>query len=185
MMFAAATAFATVIPFSGSGSSGTISPGNLPWAVTSSTSGCDICRGLTVWNLPGFGSFNATWPSGVGNALAFTITFSGLPGGVSIDQTPDSDPTGFTDFTRFHYGDDSVIWTRTFTGSNTVTFTEPGATTMPPGTPFFANIAFNGGNFSSATFTGSFTTTPEPATFALMFAGVGAVVVLRRRKLLQ
>ena len=160
------------INFSGSGSSGSIAPNALPWSLLPASE--NLFRGVSVWGVPGFGNGNATWPSGNGNALSFTITFTGLPGGVSIDQTPDPNPTGANDFTRFHRGDDGVIWIPGYTGGNSVTFTAP--IIMPAGTDFFVNVAFTGDVGSSVSFTGNWDTdvkaVPEPGSFGLLAVAI-------------
>src|SRR5437879_5199904 len=169
---AVSPALCGTINFSGSGSSGSIAPNALPWSLLSARE--NPFRGVSVWGVPGFGNGNATWPSGNGNALSFTIAFTGLPGGVSIDQTPDPNPTGVDDFTRFHRGDDGVIWTPVYGGGNSVTFTAP--IIMPAGTDFFVNVAFTGDVGSSVSFTGNWVTdtaaVPEPGSFGLVAVAI-------------
>ena len=194
VLVGSSVAVAAVIPFDGSGSSGTIPPGSLQWTMTDG--GDNIFRGVSIWGIPGLGNGNQTWPLGVGNLISFTITFNGLPAGVAIDQTPDPSPTGVDDFTRFHRGDDGVIWIPSFSGTNTVTFDPPTGYSMPPGTEFFLNIAFTDGmtaasaasvQFTNIDFTGSWTTdaveaVPEPASISLVaLAALGAALIGRRQ----
>ena len=170
------------INFSGSGVSGTINPDALPWVLTPNDTGIGISpRGISVWGTPGLSGGNDIWPAGNGAAIAFTITFSGLAGGITIDSSADPNPSGFDDFTRFHSNGDSVIWTPSV-GGNTVTFTAPGGGSLTAGTPFFTNIAFSGGLVYTVTFSGMWTTSdvPEPGTLSLVgLIGICTVVVRR------
>ena len=194
VLIGGSVAVAAVIPFAASGSSGTIPPAGLVWSMTDG--GTNPFRGVSIWGIPGLGDGNQTWPPGVGNLLSFTITFNGLPTGVAIDQSPDTNPTGVDDFTRFHRGDDGIIWTPSFTGTNSVTFDPPTGYSMPPGTEFFINIAFNDGGtaptstvqFTTVDFTGSWTTDavadiPEPATVSLVTLALFGTAVMARRRL--
>jgi hypothetical protein len=108
-------------------------------------------RGFSVFGSPGLGAGEVAWPSGVGTLQSFTITFTGLPSGVSIDQTPD--PGGFNDTTRMYGG--AAVFTPSFTGSNTVTFTAPAGSNLTAGTQVFVNIAFTGGTVTTVQFSGS------------------------------
>jgi hypothetical protein len=169
--------FATVamadITFSGSGTSGSIAPG-LMWSFDETT----VFRGLPVWGVPGLGDGNATW-TGSGPVDDFTITFTGL----TIDQTPDPNPTGVGDFTRFHLADDTP-WTASFIGTDTVHFTAPDPSHwLYPGTQFFVNIAFTDQNVETVTFTGSWSEpVPEPSSLLLIGTGlIGAAGSLRRK----
>jgi hypothetical protein len=186
------------IDFSGSGTSGTIPPGSMAWVVTpddATTMGLDCISptvnrcDISVWGVPGLGALSLTWPSGNGDALSFTVTFTGLPGGVTIDQTADPAPNSFDDFTRFQDITNltlTAVWTPSYTGGNSVTFTDPSAGGMPAGDVFFVNVAFTGGTVDAATFTGDWTTdapvagVPEPGSLSL--AGlvlVGAAMFAR------
>jgi PEP-CTERM motif len=180
---AASVAQGGTISFSGLGFSGTMNPNSLPWVVTANdTSVSSGFRGISVWGTPGLGAGNDAWPSGIGSATAFTITFTGLPNGVTIDQTADPTPFSFDDYTRFQSPNGSSVWTPNYSGGNSVTFTAPGP--MTAGTNFFVNVAFTGGAVNdSIGFNGSFTTTPEPGSLSLMFVGLaGAAILARRRK---
>ncbi|HLK69456.1 MAG TPA: hypothetical protein VKU19_38760 [Bryobacteraceae bacterium] len=183
------------IDFSGSGTSGTINPGSLPWRLISDdATGTGLnCSpptvnrcGISVWGMPGLGSFSQNWPAATDPALSLTITFTGLAPGVTIDQAADPARTGFDDFTRFHEIGDSIVWTPSYTGGNSVTFTAPKGFELDSGDDFFVNVAFTGGMISTASFTGSWSTrsssaVPEPGTLLLAAAAVAMVAVFRVR----
>jgi hypothetical protein len=145
-----------------------------------------------VWGTPGLGDAYETWPAGSDPAIAFSITFTGLPVGVTIDEAADPHPTSSDDFTRFHNAADTVIWIPTYTGGNSATFNAPGAYSMPSGTQFYINIAFSGGAVNSVTFTGDFETTgvlpvggvPEPGSLALVAMTLSAAALFARNRIL-
>jgi hypothetical protein len=184
------SAFASTIPFAGTGASGTINPSSLAWTLTPNSDTVSILRGVSVWGTPGLGTGDDTWPAATDPAIAFTITFSSLPGGVTIDQSADPSPTAFDDFTRGHNADDTVIWTPTYTGGNTVTFNAPGGYSLTPGTQFYINIAFAGGTIDTVNFTGDFVTTevlggevPEPGSLLLAGLGLISIAIFARKRL--
>lgn len=170
-----ATASGGTISFSGSGNSGTITPGNLPWVLSSNSS----LRNVPVWGVPGLGRSSVDWPPGNGLATSLTVTFTGLPLGVSIDQTPDPAPTLLDDFTRLEAGcNPCTIWTPSYIAGNTVTFSAPIGGPVIPSENLFVNVAFTGGAVPSVTFTGAWTTAvPEPTSLSLTVpALLGAAV---------
>lgn len=177
------------ITFSGAGTSGTMNPNSLSWQFNPNDSSFGM-RGVPVWGSPGLLLGQDTWPTGDGQALSFTIIFTSLPVGVTIDQTPDPTPASIDDFTRFESSLDTVIWTPSYAGGNSVMFTPPGSYSIPTGAQFFVNVAFTGdaaslGAMSTVQFTGDWTTTstvPEPDSVSLLILGLsGAGLLLRRR----
>ena len=187
---------AATIAFSGSGTSGTINPDSLLWTLVpdDSTVCCTptppnpAARDISVWGIPELGSSDEFWPSGVGDAVSFSITFTGLPGGVTIDQTADPAPTGFDDYTRFHNGDDTIIWTPSYSDGDTVTFTASTPSEyLSAGTPFYVNIAFTGGTVDTVDFTGDWTTAevPEPGSLSLAVLAFLGMAAFARRRILR
>jgi hypothetical protein len=162
------------IPFSGSGNSGTISipPGTVPWSVQTITGPVGL---LTGWGIPGPGLATLLWP-GSGIETEFTVTFTNLPAGVTIDQ----DPTD-TELVVFSPPNINQTWTPSFSPDGlTVTFTAPGGSSLAPGDSFFVNAIFNGQpSTDGVSFTGAFDpqlATPEPASLTLL--GLGAAGLL-------
>lgn len=176
-----AAAFAGSIPFSGSGSSGTIQTGQ-PFAYN-----FDNGTFEPDWGIPGVGGGTATW-SGT-EIGSFEITFN-LPAGVVIDpamvaqgQIGDcvGGAAGGTAFCAQPY---TQPWTATLIGTNTLLFTATPGNFLTTGDPFFVNIFFTGGDPNGASFSGSFNTAPEPSSLLLMSSGIlGIGAILRRRKL--
>src|SRR5580698_5906587 len=95
VMFGALSASAETISFGGSGTTGTLPTGE-PWAIIADPSQRDV----PTWGIPGLGLGNATY-GGPDALIEFSITFTNLPVGITIDQTPDPTPFGYDDFTRF------------------------------------------------------------------------------------
>jgi hypothetical protein len=175
-------AFAGNIPFSGSGTSGSLQTGQ-PFAY-------DFDGGVFEpdFGVPGVGAGTATWSGPTVDS--FEISFN-LPNGVIIDpamvqlgQTGDcvGGAAGGTAFCAQPY---TAPWVATLIGNNTILFTASAGNDLTNGDPFFLNIFFSGGDPNGATFNGNFgTSTPEPSSILLMSSGVlGLATVLRRRKL--
>jgi hypothetical protein len=175
-------ALAGDIPFSGSGSSGTLQTGQ-PFAY-------DFDGGVFEpdFGIPGVGNNLATWQGPT--VSQFEITFD-LPAGVEIDpamvelgQTGDcvGGPAGGTAFCAQPF---TQPWTAQLIGANELIFTATPGNSLTNGDPFFLNIFFTGGDPNGASFSGAFTaSTPEPSSILLFGSGLlGAVTFMRRRKL--
>jgi hypothetical protein len=176
---------ASTITFSGSGTSGTIStpPGSIPWAYPGSDAG------VFAWGTPGLFDGIATW-GGANSESEFTITFTGLPAGVTI--TPiDLTVGGSTPTTRFDDVTQSIDWNGTISpDGHTVDFVAPAGSPLKPGDGFFINVAFSASAGSSVSFSGAFdpqaSAVPLPSAFnigaASMLVGLGCLSLSNRRK---
>lgn len=175
---ASMTAVAGDISFSGSGSSGTIAPGQ-PFSYN-----YDHAVVEPDWGVPGVGATLATWN---GPTIGqFTITFS-LPAGISIDAlnlgtTCNGGSFSGTSFCASPY---SQPWNVTNLTSNSITFTAlPGGDLLTNGDPFFVNIFFAGGDPNGASFSGEWVpAVPEPGSLILFGSGILGAAALLRRKL--
>lgn len=178
MMLAAATASAGNISFTGSGSSGTIDPGQ-PFSYD-----FDNATYEPDWGVPGINNGLATWTGPT--VYGFTITFN-LPPGVDIDPlnlgtTCDGTSSGGTVFCASPFGQP---WDVEHLTTNSITFiAAPGDAPLASGDPFFINIFFSGGDPNGASFNGEWITSPvpEPNSLLLMGSGVlGLMAVLRKK----
>ena len=177
MMVAGGAAQAGVIdPYSstaGAGNSGTDAFGNT-WN-GSTTYGAPYAgpgAGFSAWGSPGLGSGDATYGTAPA-ATQFTVRFA-YDSSTAIDQTLSPFPGGYNEYTRFTDDSTGVAWTPTYFGEG-VTFTAPTGDSLKAGDSYFANVVFTGSDLSGANagFTASFGAVPEPASWALMLAGVG------------
>lgn len=175
-----AKADSIVIPFSGSGSSGTIAPGE-PWSIND--------YGTYSWGSRG-GEGTLAWASPVGDITGLTIHFLGLPNGVVIDDI-DLAPPKCGGGTKLCPGPGTLTgigWTPTLSADgSTVTFDAPvGILGIPlgPGQHYLVIVNFSGNEGDSVSFTGGWISpVPEPGTVWLLGAGLAALgdVVRRRR----
>ena len=166
-----------IIPFSGSGASGTIAPGE-GWIINQLST--------FNWGTPGVGLGFETWNGSV-PIEDFTITFTSLVNGVQITNLEMGPTCGTGSQTVFCSGT-LTPWTPVLSnGGATVTFTAPGSQMLLPGDFFYINIYFSGDEGSSVTFTGGWSqeTVPEPFTLGLTGAGLLTVAIRHRRRWLR
>ena len=175
VLAAVATASAGSISFTGSGTSGTIDPGQ-PFAYDSD--------GLPDWGVPGVSGGLATWSGPPVDG--FTINFD-LPQGISIDPmdlgtTCDGTASGGTVFCSSPFGQPWDVESLT---ANSITFQAPDGEVLTNGDPFFINIFFTGGDPAGASFSGEWETSPvpEPNSLLLMGSGVLGIMAVLRRKM--
>jgi hypothetical protein len=170
----AATADASiVIPFSGSGASGTIAPGQ-SWAINQLST--------FNWGTPGVGLGFDTWNGGV-SVEDFTITFTGLPVGVQITNLELGPTCGTGSETVFCTAAGALEpWTPVLTNNGaTITFTAPAPKELVAGESCYINIYFNGDPGSTVSFTGGWSQVPEPFSVCITGFGLLAVAIRRRR----
>jgi hypothetical protein len=177
LLFVACAAIASatiVIPFSGSGSSGTIAPGE-PWIINQ--------LGTFNWGTPGIGLSFGTWNGSIA-VEDFTITFTSFTNGQQITNLETGPTCGTGSQTVLCLASGTLTpWTPVLSnGGTTVTFTAPGGQMMLPGDSFYINIYFSSDPGSTVTFTGGWSqeTVPEPFTLAL--TGLGCLTVAIRRR---
>ena len=174
MVASVATAGATiVIPFSGSGATGTIAPGE-GWTINQLSS--------FNWGSPGVGLGFETWNGSIA-VEDFTITFLRLPAGVQITNLEMGPTCGTGNETVFCSGF-LTAWTPVLSnGGATVTFTASAPEVLVPGESFYINIFFSGDEGNSVAFTGGWSAVPEPFTLGLTGSGLLTIVISRRRLL--
>jgi hypothetical protein len=125
-------------------------------------------------------------PPTPGDITDFTITFTELPAGVTIDPTSLSTGQNCAACTQFASSPFVAgnQWVPVLSnGNDTITFTAPTGFELNFGREYFVNILFTGRE-SSVTFTGGWSSVPEPGSGSLLLLGTAAglcVAVLRRR----
>ena len=162
-----------VIPFSGSGSSGTIAPGEA-WTINQLST--------FNWGSPGIGLGFETWNASI-PVEDFTITFTSLVNGVQITNLEMGPTCGTGNETVFCEASGTLIpWTPVLSnGGATVTFTAPSPLMLLPGDSFYINIYFSGDEGSSVAFTGGWSQETVPEPFTLGLTGLGLLTVTIRR----
>ena len=168
------------IPFSGSGSSGTIQTGQ------SFAYNGDGGMPIPNWGIPGVNLGTAIWNGPTVND--FLVTFN-LPMGTILDPNQvilgtnsgcAGGPTGGTTFCALPF---STPWTPTLIGTNEIEFKSSGDL-LTAGDIFFVSIFFEGDDPNGVFFSGEFNTpVPEPTSPMLLGSGLLAVVAGLRRKL--
>lgn len=172
------TAYAD-IPFSGSGSSGFIAPGQ-PFAYDGDGG---VLEG--DWGVPGVGLGTLTW---TGPTIHdFEITFD-LPQGTIIDpaQVTVGNGAGCAGGTfggtTFCSTPFATPWTPTLVGTDGITFVAPAGGDLVSGDTFFVNIFFAGPDPNGVAFSGAWTEVPEPSSLLLIGSGIVGFAGLLRRK---
>src|SRR5215472_12527483 len=162
-----------VIPFSGSGASGTIAPGE-PWTINQLST--------FNWGSPGIGLGFETWNASI-PVEDFTITFTSLVNGVQITNLEFGPTCSTGNETVFCEASGTLIpWTPVLSnGGATVTFTAPGSQMLLPGDSFYINIFFSGDEGSSVTFRGGWSQETVPEPFTLGLTGLGLLTAAIRR----
>ena len=151
--------------------SGTIAPG-VSWKANATT--------LPSWGVPGSGLGLEVWPT-TDLVNDFHITFA-LPVGVDIVFQQAANCAGAdSGGTTFCAAQFTTPWTAVQDGPDSISFYAPVGQYMTLGDQLFVNIFFTG-VVPSATFTGSWSTVPEPGTLALLGLALAGLAATRRRK---
>jgi hypothetical protein len=168
------------IPFSGSGASGSIAPGE-PWEFHQGL-------GIGIWAIPGVDNPGAVppWNGGVSGIEDFTITFTDLPAGARIISGSILGCAGIPVFGPGFCSwptaspNDQTMWTPAFSNDG-VTFTAPAGVSLGPGQSFELSVGLGFANFdvpSSVSFTGGWSAAvPEPGTLACVMIGLIGVII--------
>ena len=168
------------IPFSGSGSSGTLQTGQ-PFTYNG-----DGGMPIPNWGIPGVLQGTAVWNGP--DEIGFLVMFN-LPVGTIIDPNQvilgsnsgcAGGPTGGTTFCTQPF---SAPWIPKLIGTNGIEFDSDGGDVLTKGDLFFVNIFFEGPDPNGVSFAGAFYV-PEPSSLMLIGPGLLALMACFRRKLL-
>lgn len=179
VLLASIAGVAGVIPFSGSGSSGVVSPGqpfayNFDGGVFEPDWGIPgVANGVSDWNGPTIDQFAITFDPAVGISLDPLNLGTACNGG-----SYDGDVFCASPF--------SQTWRVTTLSTDSITFTAlPGGDLLINADPLSVNVFFTGGDFNGASFSGDWVTpVPEPGGIVLFGSAILGLAGIFRRKLL-
>jgi hypothetical protein len=158
-----------------------------PWTWSTFTVGS---KTYSAWGVPGLGDGTVDDYEGSQPATDFYIGFNiGVTGAV-INEAPSPSASGYNTFTRFSVcspsGGSCVAWAPDYISTTQVNFNAPFGDYLVKGDQYFVNVIFTKGTVSgkkNSSFTAYYSgVVPEPASWALMIVGAGAVGAMTRRR---